>query len=206
MKYIFIKAIFDRVFAGILLILLLPVLVICLLLILAEDPESSPIYKQERIGYKNKRFTIFKLRTMKKVDVINGKKLSDRERMLRIGRIMRKTSLDEIPQLVNILLGQMSFIGPRPLSVKYLPYYNQEEIRRHDVKPGISGWAQVNGRNKLSWEDKFKFDIEYIQKISFAFDVKIFLMTILRVVKRSDVQVRGEGIEIDFHKYRKLHE
>lgn len=204
LRYIHIKSVFDRVFSGVLLILLMPVLIICLALIFFEDSKSSPIFTQKRIGYKNKEFRIYKLRTMKNIREIDGRKLSDRDRMLRIGNTLRKTSLDEIPQLVNILLGQMSFIGPRPLSDKYLPYYTDDEKQRHDVKPGISGWAQVNGRNNITWEEKFYFDLDYVNKLSISLDIKIVIMTLAKVIRGSDVQVRGEGVEMDFHEYRKL--
>jgi undecaprenyl phosphate N,N'-diacetylbacillosamine 1-phosphate transferase len=134
----------------------------------------------------------------------DGQKLSDSERMLKVGGILRKLSLDELPQLFNVIRGEMSFIGPRPLPVRYLPYYTDEEIHRHDIRPGLSGWAQVNGRNFLSWERKLKYDLEYVNNISFPFDLWIFLITIRKVFSLSDVGIRGVDIpDESLHEIRK---
>jgi undecaprenyl phosphate N,N'-diacetylbacillosamine 1-phosphate transferase len=132
----------------------------------------------------------------------NGCALSDSERMLRSGGFIRKASFDELPQLFNIIKGEMSFIGPRPLPTVYLPYYSESEIRRHDVKPGISGWAQVNGRNNIDWDEKFLRDLEYVNNVSFQLDVKILFLTLFKILRRSDVAVRGENFVMDFHEYR----
>lgn len=203
MRYITVKYIIDVLIAFILLIITLPILLILSVLIYIEDPTSSPIFKQKRIGLHNKEFCIYKLRSMKTELYKDGIRLTDSQRMLNVGNLIRKFSLDELPQLVNIIRGEMSFIGPRPLSVKYLPYYTKDELKRHTVRPGISGWAQINGRNTISWEEKFYYDIEYVRNISFLFDFKIFILTIYKVFKRSGIETRGEGTEVDFHEYRR---
>lgn len=186
----YIKNFFDRLFGLILLLVASPILLICSLLIKIDDPAGPILFKQKRVGKSNKPFTIMKLRSMKTNKMVDGEELSDEARMLRIGFILRKLSLDELPQLINILRGEMSFIGPRPLPVVYYPYYSDRELKRHEVKPGISGLAQVNGRNNLSWEEKFEYDLEYIENLSFVLDLKIFKDTIFKVFKRSDVKLR----------------
>ena len=125
------------------------------------------------------------------------------DRMLKVGQVIRKLSLDELPQMINILKGEMSFIGPRPLLVEYLPCYNKKELRRHNVKPGISGWAQVNGRNHLSWEDRFALDVEYVEKCSFSFDIKIIFMTIQKVLMKADIVEKEGDYIVAFDEYRK---
>ena len=134
----------------------------------------------------------------------NGKLLPDKERLTRFGKILRSTSLDELPELFNILKGDMSLIGPRPLAVSYLPYYNEKEKHRHDVRPGLTGLAQINGRNALNWEERFKYDIEYVNNITFMNDIKIFFKTFIKVLKKEDIVVRGTGNTIDFDEYRRL--
>ncbi len=199
--YLMVKRILDFVFAIILLIILWPVMVIAAIAIKTEDPDGPVLFIQERIGKGNKVIKVFKFRSMLVETKRNDRKLTDAERMLKTGNILRKLSLDELPQLFNIIKGEMSFIGPRPLPVIYLPYYDENEIHRHDVKPGISGWAQVNGRNYLSWEERFKHDLFYVNNISLLFDLKITVLTIKKVLSRSDVGVRG----VDFPD-RSLHE
>ena len=140
---------------------------------------------------------------MKNPTTINNKELSYDERMLKIGQFIRKLSLDELPQLINVLKGDMSFIGPRPLLVYYLPCYNETELHRHDVKPGISGWAQVNGRNNLSWEERFALDVEYVEKCSFLFDIKIVLITIKKVLMKADIVEKEMDYIVAFDEYRK---
>ncbi len=185
-----VKRILDTVFAAVLLVPALPVMGVCALLIRGEDSEGSVLFSQKRIGKGNKPFTMMKFRSMKIKRFDKGRELSDQERMLKIGGIIRKLSLDELPQLFNVIKGEMSFIGPRPLPVVYFPYFTEEELHRHDVRPGISGLAQVNGRNNLGWDEKFQYDLEYVRNISLGFDLKIVLETILKVLKRADVQVR----------------
>ncbi len=200
--YRFIKDFFDIIFSIFLLFLLLPIMAICAIAIKIEDSSGPVLFKQDRVGKGNKVFKVLKFRTMKVGRKRDSKELSDSERMLKTGFFLRKASFDELPQLFNIIKGDMSFIGPRPLPVIYLPYYNEHEILRHDVKPGISGWAQVNGRNNIKWEEKFAKDLEYIDRLSFSFDIKIFFLTILKVFQKSDVVIRGENSIMDFHEYR----
>ena len=193
--YLLIKRILDFIFALVLLVVLLPLILFCAILIKIEDPHKSFIFSQKRLGKTNKVFKVFKIRTMRSEVEIDGRELSDSERMLKVGNILRKLSLDELPQLINIIKGEMSFIGPRPLPVEYLPYFKKEELERHSIYPGMSGWAQVNGRNYLSWDDVFKYDLEYVNNISFTFDVKILILTIKKIFLRSDVGVRGVDFE-----------
>jgi undecaprenyl phosphate N,N'-diacetylbacillosamine 1-phosphate transferase len=145
------------------------------------------VFKQDRPGKNEQIFTIYKIRTMSKTTHINGIRLKDSERLTGIGRIIRKLSLDELPQLWNVLKGEMSFVGPRPLLPKYLPLYSTEQAKRHNVRPGITGWAQVNGRNAISWTEKFKFDIYYVDNISFFLDLKVLWYTVLKVLKREGI-------------------
>ena len=199
----FFKRLFDVVFSFLALLILSPILLI--IAILVRINLGSPIlFKQERPGKNEKIFKLYKFRTMTDERGKNGKLLSDEKRLTRFGRILRLSSLDELPELFNILKGDMSFVGPRPLAKQYLPYYNKKEHHRHDVRPGLTGWAQVNGRNNISWEKKFSLDLDYIDSISFLFDFKIILLTIKKVVKGSDVCVRGTGNIIDFDKYRRI--
>lgn len=185
--YLAIKRVFDFFTALILLILLSPLMLVCCFLILINN-DGPVLFKQERPGKGGKIFTVIKFRTMSvKTHDENGKELNDFERMTFIGRFMRKTSVDELPQLVNILKGEMSFIGPRPLLTEYLDLYSEEQMRRHEVTPGISGWAQVNGRNALTWDEKFKYDVFYVDNVSFKLDVKIFFLTILNVIKQNGI-------------------
>lgn len=194
-SYLYIKRIIDVFFAFCLLIIALPVMVICGIIIKVEDSDGPIFFIQERIGKNNKVFKVFKFRSMRVERERNGEKLSDSQRMLKIGSILRKLSIDELPQLINIIKGEMSFIGPRPLPAIYLPYYTDKELHRHDINPGISGWAQVNGRNYIGWDERFKYDLEYINNISLKFDLKILILTIKKVFLRSDVGVRGVDVE-----------
>jgi len=181
-----IKRIFDITFAFILIMLFLPVYVVVSLLIWIKM--GRPIlFRQLRPGYKEKIFGIYKFRTMTDERDENGELLPDEERLVGIGKFIRSTSLDELPQLFNVLKGEMSFVGPRPLLVEYLPLYNDRQRKRHEVYPGITGWAQVNGRNAISWEQKFEYDVWYVEHQSFWLDMKILWMTFLKVVKRSDI-------------------
>jgi len=200
----YIKGLLDFLFAILLLVILSPIMLAAAIIIKMEDPGGPILFKQERVGKDNKIFTLYKFRTMIVETEKNGVKLSDADRLLKFGNTLRKLSIDELPQLFNIIKGEMSFIGPRPLPVVYLPYYTDEEIHRHDVRPGVSGWAQVNGRNYLSWEEKFRYDLEYVNNVSFLFDVKIFLMTVKKVLTKSDVGVRGADYpDKSLHEIRK---
>ena len=180
------KQIFDTILAFILIVLFLPVYIVVSLLILIKM--GRPIlFRQQRPGYKEKIFGIYKFRTMTNEKDTAGELLSDEERLVGVGKFIRSTSLDELPQIFNVLKGEMSFVGPRPLLIEYLSLYNEQEKRRHDVKPGITGWAQVNGRNTISWKDKFEYDVWYVENQSFLLDMKILWMTFLKVIKRSDI-------------------
>jgi len=180
------KSLFDKTLALFLIILFSPIYIIVSLLIFFKM--GSPIlFRQKRPGYKEKIFGIYKFRTMTNEKDEFGNLLPDDKRLVGIGKFIRSTSLDELPQLFNVLKGEMSFVGPRPLLEEYLPLYNQKQKRRHDVKPGITGWAQVNGRNAISWEQKFDYDVWYVDNQSFWLDMKILWLTFLKVVKRSDI-------------------
>lgn len=183
----YIKRILDFVFAVILLILLSPVMILSAIAIKLEDPKGPVLFKQKRPGKHAKIFTVYKFRTMRVETEKDGRPLSNMERITKVGAFLRKTSIDELPQLFNIIRGEMSFIGPRPLLVQYLDYYTPEQMRRHEVTPGISGWAQVNGRNTITWEEKFKYDLWYVDNISFLVDLKIFAKTIYKVLKREGI-------------------
>lgn len=176
------------------------------IVILVRVKLGSPVlFKQDRPGLNRKIFKMYKFRTMTDKKDKDGNLLPDSDRLTKFGKFLRSTSLDEIPEFFNILKGDMSLIGPRPLLVKYLDYYTADENKRHNVRPGISGWAQVNGRNFLSWEEKFKFDIEYVNNLSFLLDLKIVILTIKKVIKREDISdFKEENKEIDFDKYREM--
>jgi lipopolysaccharide/colanic/teichoic acid biosynthesis glycosyltransferase len=182
----FFKRPFDFIVSLIALILLLPILLIIALLIRIKL--GSPIiFKQDRPGLNEKIFTLYKFRTMTNKRDEQGLLLSDKERLTKFGKFLRSTSIDELPGLINILKGNMSIVGPRPLLVEYLELYNNEQRKRHEVKPGLSGYAQINGRNTLSWEDKFKLDVIYVNNVTFRHDIKIILKTILKVMKREGI-------------------
>ena len=180
------KLLFDKILALILIILFSPAYLIASLLIYKKM--GNPIlFRQKRPGYKERIFGIYKFRTMTNEKDKDGNLLPDEQRLVGVGKFIRSTSLDELPQLFNVLKGEMSFVGPRPLLIEYLDLYNIKQKRRHDVKPGITGWAQVNGRNAISWEQKFEYDVWYVENQSFALDMKILWMTFLKVLKRSDI-------------------
>lgn len=186
MIYKYIKRILDIISSLLAIIILSPLLGI-LTVIGAFEMKGNPFFTQERPGKDEKIFKLVKFRTMTNAKDKDGNLLSDADRLTKYGKFLRNTSLDELPELFNILKGDMSVIGPRPLLVKYLPRYNQHQHRRHEVKPGLSGWAQVNGRNAISWEDKFNYDVEYVDNYSIVMDIKILFMTILNVLKREGI-------------------
>lgn len=203
------NGIYNRVFKRLLDIIcaLLAIIAFCwlyvIVAVLVRIKLGSPIiFKQARPGRidpktgKEKIFNLYKFRSMTDTRDEEGNLLPDDVRLTRFGRLLRSTSMDELPEVINILKGDMSIIGPRPLLVEYLPYYTKDEHHRHDVRPGLSGWAQINGRNAIdSWEQRFEYDLEYVNKISFLFDVKVVLLTIVKVVRRSDIQV-GSQIKV----------
>ena len=160
---------------------------------------AGAFFRQERPGKNAKIFKVVKFKTMTDERGTDGKLLPDADRLTKVGRIVRSTSLDELPQLWNVLKGDMSLIGPRPLMVKYLPLYSPEQARRHEVRPGITGWAQINGRNNISWQKKFEYDVWYIDNLSFSLDCKIILETIKKVVRRSDINKEGEATTNPFN-------
>jgi lipopolysaccharide/colanic/teichoic acid biosynthesis glycosyltransferase len=182
----------DFLLSFLALILLSPVL-LTLTLIGAIAMKGNPFFVQKRPGKNEKIFPLLKFRTMTNAKDSSGNLLSDDVRLNKYGRLLRSTSLDELPELINIFIGQMSIVGPRPLLVSYLPYYTEQEHHRHDVRPGLTGWAQINGRNAIdSWEQRFEQDLYYVNNISFTFDLKIILKTVVKTVKRSDIQVGSE--------------
>lgn len=184
----FFKRLFDVVFSFLALIILSPVLLI--IVILVRIKLGSPIiFKQERPGKDEKIFKLYKFRTMTDAKDSKGRLLSDEKRLTRFGRMLRSSSLDELPELFNILKGDMSFVGPRPLLVEYLPYYTKKEHHRHDVRPGLTGWAQVNGRNNTDWNERMKMDLFYVNNIIFLKDMKIVVMTVVKVLKSEDITV-----------------
>lgn len=191
--YKYIKRSLDLITALFLVIILSPIMLVAAILI-AVNRDGPILFKQERPGKDGKIFTVNKFRTMStKLRDKNGNELSDFERMTKIGNILRKTSVDELPQLFNIIKGEMSFIGPRPLLKEYLELYSPEQMRRHEVLPGISGWAQVNGRNTLTWEEKFAYDVYYVDHYSFKMDLKIFIKTIENVVSQDGINSNSEN-------------
>ena len=191
------KRILDFIAALILLLIFSPVIIICFILLLVFN-KGDALFFQIRPGYQSKPFTIIKFKTMHDGRDINGNLLPDEVRLTRIGKIVRGLSIDESLQLINVLRGDMSLVGPRPLLTQYLTRYTPEQTRRHNVRPGITGWAQVNGRNALSWEEKFKLDVEYVEKISFSLDLKILWMTFLNVVQRKGISAVGHATMEEF--------
>lgn len=187
----YIKRILDFALSLVALIVLSPVLLIVAILVRVKLG-SPVIFKQQRPGKNEKIFTLYKFRTMTDKKDENGNLLPDSERLTKFGKLLRSTSLDELPELINILKDDMAIVGPRPLLVEYLPYYTEEEKHRHDVRPGLTGLAQVNGRNSISWEEKFKYDVQYVKKITFLGDLKIILKTVKKTVKREDILVGKE--------------
>lgn len=193
----FFKRFLDVILSALALIILSPIMIILYVLVLVFLGRPG-IFKQERPGKNEKIFTLYKFRTMTDAKDKNGKLLPDSKRLTKFGKFLRSTSLDELPELINIIKGEMSIVGPRPLLVEYLPYYTKEERHRHDVRPGLTGLAQVNGRNAISWEEKFLEDIKYVKKITFRGDVAIIIKTIGSVFHRSGILMGNS------HKYKKL--
>lgn len=196
MKYV-IKRFFDIFFSLFFIVILSPILLIVCLLVRIKL--GSPIFfRQKRPGLHGKVFTMFKFRSMIDKKDAEGNLLPDTDRLTRLGKFLRSTSIDELPELYNILKGDMSFVGPRPLLVKYLERYSPEQARRHEVKPGLTGWAQVNGRNAISWEEKFKLDVWYVDNWNLMLDIKILWMTVIKVFKREGISAEGEATMKEF--------
>ncbi|MDO4394956.1 MAG: sugar transferase [Mycoplasmatota bacterium] len=196
----YIKRLLDIILSLIAIIITLPIFLITGILVLIFLGKPA-IFRQKRPGKNEKIFTMYKFRTMSNKKDKDGNLLPDELRLTKLGKVLRKTSLDEIPEFINILKGDMSFVGPRPLLVEYLPYYTEEEQHRHNVRPGLTGLAQVSGRNLLDWDDRFKKDIEYINNLTFKNDLKIILKTFIKVIKSENIEIPSESH--DLNKVRK---
>jgi lipopolysaccharide/colanic/teichoic acid biosynthesis glycosyltransferase len=190
------KQVFDRVLSLLIVVMFAPFLL--MIAILVRVWLGSPVlFRQQRPGYKGKLFTIYKFRTMTNERDEKGQLLPDGQRLKSFGRWLRSTSMDELPEFFNIIKGDMSLIGPRPLLLQSMDRYSAEQMRRHDVKPGITGWAQVNGRNTIKWEERFKLDVWYVDHVSFRLDIKIIFLTCIRVFRRQDINHPGFVAEHD---------
>jgi lipopolysaccharide/colanic/teichoic acid biosynthesis glycosyltransferase len=199
MYHPFFKYLFDLLVVLCLLPVALPVALASAIALAFAARFSSPIlFRQTRPGLGGKPFTIYKFKTMRDAWGPDGKPLPDAERLTRVGQVLRSLSLDELPQLINVVQGDMSLVGPRPLLMDYLDRYTPEQARRMEVKPGITGWAQVNGRNGLTWEQQFKLDVDYVDRLSFFFDLKILLLTVLKVVRREGIAQEGHATREEF--------
>lgn len=199
----FFKRFYDIVLSGIAILVLSPILLI-LIILGAIKMKGNPFFTQLRPGKNEKIFKLIKFRTMTNEKDENGNLLPDDKRLTRYGKILRSTSLDELPELINIFVGHMSIVGPRPLLPKYLPYYTEEERHRHDVRPGLTGHAQVNGRNAISWDAKLAYDVEYVKRLSLWGDVKVLFLTVYKVFKRADIQFVRTPETLSFVEQRKL--
>jgi lipopolysaccharide/colanic/teichoic acid biosynthesis glycosyltransferase len=193
-----VKPFFDRFTALVVLIIASPILMLSVILLWFAN-KGNVWFLQERPGKDGKIFRVFKFKTMTDERDAQGNLLPDEKRLTAVGKFVRKTSLDELPQMINVLKGDMSIVGPRPLLVEYLPLYNQQQRRRHEVKPGITGWAQVNGRNALDWPERFACDVWYVEHISFALDIKILFLTVVKVFKAEGV---SSGTSVTMEKFR----
>ena len=194
----FFKRFFDFILSLMALVVLSPILLI-LIVVGAISMKGNPFFTQERPGKNERIFKLIKFRTMSNAKDKDGNLLPDDVRLNKYGKILRSTSLDELPELINIFKGDMSIVGPRPLLPRYLPYYTSEEKHRHDVRPGLTGWAQVNGRNSANWEERFKMDLYYVNNISLVLDIKILVNTVLVVLKKSNIELNALD---DFDIYR----
>jgi len=186
------KRLIDFICSLIALVIFIPVMILIILLLLITGHKSL-FFVQKRVGYQEKIFRLIKFKTMTEEKDKNGILLPDEKRLTNFGKILRKTSLDELPQLLNVLKGDMSLIGPRPLLIEYLPLYSERQKKRHMVRPGISGWAQVNGRNAISWQQKFEYDVWYVENLSFNVDVKIIYKTLIKVFKTEGITQEGNA-------------
>lgn len=198
----FFKRLFDILISLTGIVVLSPLLLVLWVLVVVKLGKPA-LFTQERPGRNEKVFKLYKFRSMTDERDENGELLPDEIRLTRFGRLLRSTSLDELPELFNILKGDMSLIGPRPLLVRYLPYYTEAERHRHDVRPGLTGLAQVNGRNALGWEDRFAYDLEYVNHLTLRMDLKIIAMTVGKVLKRSGTLSGADQTVADFDVYRK---
>lgn len=197
----YVKRVLDIILSAITLILISPIFLVVAIMVRVKLG-SHVIFKQKRPGKNEKIFTLYKFRTMTDEKDSDGNLLPDKDRLTDFGQLLRSTSLDELPELVNILKGDMSIVGPRPLLIEYLPYYTTDEKHRHDVCPGLTGLAQVRGRNACSWDDKFKYDLQYVNNLNFKQDMNIVYQTIKVVLKKDGVEEPGSGKEINLMTYR----
>lgn len=197
------KRLLDILISSILLIFVIPILIVVTIWLHFANKGAGALFFQERPGKDGKIFKVIKFKTMTDETDSNGNLLPDSERLTKAGIFVRSTSIDEFPQLINVLKGDMSLVGPRPLLVQYLPYYTEREQLRHSVRPGISGWAQVHGRNKVGWDERLELDAYYAEHISFMLDLKIFFMTIKNVLIRKDISVDSNMVETYFDEERK---
>lgn len=198
----YIKRILDFILSLMALIILMPLMLVIYILVIVKLGKPA-IFKQKRPGKNEKIFTLYKFRTMTDKKDENGNLLPDSQRLTKFGKFLRSTSLDELPELINIIKGDMAIVGPRPLLVDYLDYYNEEEHHRHDVRPGLTGLAQVSGRNAITWEEKFENDIEYIKRITFIQDLRIVLKTTINVFKMKNINHEGNATMERFDNERK---
>lgn len=199
MYRIFVKRIIDFVLSLIILIFISPILLILTIWLHFANKGAGAFFFQERPGKNGKIFKVIKFKTMTDERDVEGNLLPDEIRLTKVGKFVRSTSLDELPQLINVMKGDMSLIGPRPLLPEYLPLYSKEQARRHDVRPGISGWAQCHGRNSISWTEKFELDVWYVDHLSFMTDLKVVWLTIVSVVKREGISEEGMATVEDFN-------
>lgn len=197
----FFKRVIDFFIALSVLILISPILLVISILLYIFNEGAGAFFLQERPGLHGKLFKIVKFKTMNERKDVTGKLLPDVQRITKFGRFVRNTSLDELPQLINVLKGDMALIGPRPLLVKYLSLYSKEQMRRHNVRPGISGWAQCQGRNALSWTDKFALDVWYVDHISLMTDIKVILITIKKVLFREDINTANQNVTVTMEEF-----
>ena len=195
----FLKRFFDFCISLLAIIVLSPILVVITVWLHFANKGAGAFFTQERPGKDAKIFRVIKFKTMTDERDADGNLLPDVQRLTRVGKVVRSLSLDELPQLFNVLKGDMALIGPRPLLVKYLPLYTKQQMRRHEVRPGITGWAQVNGRNAITHTKKFEYDVWYVDHLSFALDVKILWMTVLNVLRRKDISTAGEATAPTFN-------
>lgn len=198
MYCIFLKRVIDFILVFCALLIIWPILLIIIVILHFANRGAGVFFTQDRPGKDARIFKAIKFKTMTDERDANGKLLPDAERLTKVGRIVRSLSIDELPQLINVLKGDMALVGPRPLLPKYLPLYSKEQYRRHEVRPGITGWAQVNGRNNISWKKKFELDVWYVDHCSFWLDVKIILLTVKKVFFREDISKEGEATTVPF--------
>lgn len=204
MYKLFFKRLFDIIFSGGALIVLFPIILILWIWLTIANKGAGALFFQERPGKNEKIFRIYKFKSMTDERDDNGNLLPDAHRLTNVGKFIRKTSLDEIPQLWNVFRGDMSFIGPRPLLIKYLPYYTVREKIRHTIRPGITGLAQINGRSNLDWDYRLEMDVKYVENISFLLDCKIIIKTIINVIKQKDIEIPSESHDLDIIRSNKL--